>query len=64
MDVHAHYALANRHEDVHMLLLFQCVGGFGGWRMQISSDEDKAAFARARAIRDVGLATLKKQGSR
>jgi hypothetical protein len=58
------YALANRHQDVHMVSLYNCVAGFHGWRMQLSSDEDKAAFARARAIRDAGLAMLKEQGRR
>jgi hypothetical protein len=54
------YALANRPEGVHMEMVFQAVGGFSGWRMRMSSPEDEAAFARARAIRDAGIALIKK----
>ena len=47
------FAMANRPEGVHM----ECrvpghagVGGFGGWRMRLSTPEHEAAFARARAL--------------
>lgn len=56
------FALANRSEGVHMLLMFGCVGGFNGWKMQLSTQEDEASFARARAIRDAGLAMLAENG--
>jgi hypothetical protein len=32
--------------------------------MRITTPEDEAAFARARAIRDAGIAMLKEQGPR
>src|SRR5262249_5418201 len=37
------------------------VGGFGGWRGRLSTPEHEASFARARALRDAGLALLGKQ---
>jgi Protein of unknown function (DUF3622) len=53
------YALANRADGVHMFSMFGCIGGFHGWKMCLSTPEDEAAFARARAIRDAGITLLK-----
>ena len=52
------YALATRADGVHMEYFINGHGGiagFGGWRMRISTPEDKAAFERARAIRDAAV---------
>lgn len=57
-------ALANRPEGVHMVSYINGhagAAGFGGWSMQLSTPEDEAAFARARAIRDAGIAALGKR---
>jgi hypothetical protein len=42
----------------------QAVAGFEGYRMAITTPEHEAAFARARAIRDAGIAMLKERGPR
>src|SRR5215813_7557407 len=58
------FARANRAEGTHLEIHVPGhagVGGFGGWRGRLSTPEHEASFARARALRDAGLALLGKQ---
>jgi len=57
-------ALASRPEGVHMARYINGdagVAGFGGWSMRLSTPEDEASFARARAIRDASLSMVGKR---
>jgi hypothetical protein len=57
-------ALVTRPQGTHMerhLNGHAGVGGFGGWRIRLNTPEDEAAFARAGAMRDAGLALLGKR---
>jgi len=58
------FALANKPEGTHLEFNVPGhagVGGFGGWRVRLSTPEHEASFARARAIRDAGISLLGKR---